>query len=54
MGNRHLTYGVVALVLQGLWDFLYRGERFWEAIFEVVHDEWGTVGVGRVSRDYPR
>lgn len=53
-GNRHLTYGVVALVLQGLWDFLYKGGRYVEAAFEVQDDQWGSVGIGKVSREAPR
>ncbi|KAL6716432.1 hypothetical protein ACLMJK_005999 [Lecanora helva] len=52
-GNKHLTYGVVANVLQGLWDFLYRGGREGEAVFEVVDEVWGTVGVGKVTRERP-
>jgi hypothetical protein len=49
-----MTYGVVALVLQGLWDFLYKGGRYVEAAFEVQDDQWGSVGIGRVSREAPR
>ena len=52
-GNKFLTYGVVANVLQGLWDYLYKGGRFKEACFEVQDDVHGTVGVGRVTRNLP-
>ncbi len=52
-GNKHLTYGIVANVLQGLWDYLYKGGRWRDAVFEVQDEEWGTVGVGRVSQRLP-
>lgn len=49
----HLTYGIVEIVLQGLWEFLYMGERFVETAFEVLDDQWGLVGVGKVSSVRP-
>lgn len=52
-GYQHLTYGIVSDVLQGLWLYLYRGERFTTAIFEVADDQFGSVGVGKVSEQRP-
>ena len=49
----HLTYGVVENVLQGLWEFLYMGNRFVEAAFEVIDDHWGLVGLGKVTTERP-
>lgn len=49
----HLTYGIVENVLQGLWEFLYRGDRFVEAAFEVIDDQWGLVGLGKVTTKRP-
>ena len=45
----HLTCGMVANLLQGLWNYLYREGRFFGVIFEVNDDVWGVVGVGKVS-----
>lgn len=45
----HLTCGMVANLLQGLWEYLYREERFHGVIFEVIDDVWGAVGVGKIS-----
>ncbi len=44
--HRHLTYGTVLNVLQGLWQCLYRDGRFTEVRFQVEDERWGTVGVG--------
>lgn len=49
----HLTYGIVENVLQGLWEFLYRGNRLVEVAFEVIDDQWGLVGLGKVSTVRP-
>lgn len=49
----HLTYGIVENVLQGLWEFLYRGDRLVEAAFEVLDERWGLVGVGKVTVERP-
>lgn len=40
-------------MLQGLWEFLYRGDRFVEVAFEVLDDQWGLVGLGKVSSVRP-
>lgn len=40
-------------MLQGLWEFLYRGSRFVEAAFQVMDDQWGVVGLGKVSSARP-
>lgn len=52
-GYPHLTYGIVMDVLQGLWLYLYRGGRFAMALFEVADDQFGSVGVGKVSPERP-
>lgn len=48
-----LTYGIVDEVLQGLWLFMYRGERFFQAVFEIKTDQFGTVGIGKLQRNRP-
>lgn len=40
-------------MLQGLWEFLYRGNRLVEVAFEVIDDQWGLVGLGKVSTVRP-
>ena len=40
-------------VLQGLWLYLYRGDRFHMAVFEVRDDQLGTVGIGRITPERP-
>ena len=52
-GSRLLTYGIVYEVLQGLWLFMYRGERFMQAVFEIKTDQFGTVGIGKLQADRP-
>ncbi len=52
-GYNHLTCGMLADVLQGIWLFLYRGDRSRSTLFEVHDDTWGRVGVGKVTRDRP-
>lgn len=47
--HRHLTYGTVLNVLQGLWLFLYRDGRFTEVRFQVEDERWGIVGVGSLG-----
>ena len=49
----HLTYGVVMNVLQGLWLYLYRADRFHQAVFEVRDDQFGTVGIGKITPKRP-
>ncbi|KAF6223222.1 hypothetical protein HO133_000064 [Letharia lupina] len=53
IGYHHLTYGIVMNVLQGLWLYLYRAGRFQMAAFEVRDDQFGTVGVGKITPDRP-
>ncbi|CAF9909957.1 MAG: hypothetical protein ALECFALPRED_006118 [Alectoria fallacina] len=53
IGYHHLTYGIVMNVLQGLWLYLYRADRFQVAMFEVRDDQFGTVGIGKVTPDRP-
>lgn len=48
-GSKILTYGMVEDVLQGLWLFLYREERFVMAVFEVRADQYGIVGIGKIQ-----
>lgn len=38
-------------MLQGLFEYLYRGERLMTAVFEVRDDSFGVVGVGRVTAE---
>lgn len=40
-------------VLQGLWLYLYRGGRFQTAVFEVRDDQFGTVGIGKITPERP-
>ncbi len=40
-------------VLQGLWLYLYREERFVTAVFEVRDDQFGTVGIGKITPERP-
>ena len=49
----HLTYGMIADSLQGIWIYMYRGYRLVGAIFEVNDDTWGIVGVGKISVNRP-
>ncbi|KAM0797638.1 hypothetical protein BDR22DRAFT_892067 [Usnea florida] len=53
MDSHHLTYGIVMNVLQGLWLYLYRAGRYQGAVFEVRDDQFGTVGVGRITDERP-
>ena len=50
---KHLTYGMVDNVLKGIWEFMYRGERFVEANFEVFDEQLGVVGSGLIERGFP-
>jgi len=36
-------------VLQGLWFYLYMGGRFSTCVFEVRDDQFGSVGIGRIT-----
>ncbi|KAL6718184.1 hypothetical protein ACLMJK_004272 [Lecanora helva] len=47
--QKRLTYGMLDDALKGVWEFLYRGERFQTADFFIAHDEKGMVGYGRVD-----
>ena len=49
----HLTYGMIADSLQGIWNYMYRGGRLVGAIFEVNDDTLGVVGVGKISVSRP-
>ncbi|KAL2052890.1 hypothetical protein ABVK25_006830 [Lepraria finkii] len=49
----HLTYGMIADSLQGMWNYMYRGDRLIGAVFEVNDDTWGVVGVGKISVSRP-
>lgn len=49
----HLTYGMIADSLQGMWNYMYRGDRLLGAVFEVNDDTWGVVGVGKISVSRP-
>lgn len=51
--RKRLTYGMVNTALTGIFDVLYRKERFVGADFFVVNDEFGRVGVAIVSRNRP-
>lgn len=51
--RKRLTYGMVNNALTGIFDVLYRKERFVGAEFFVVDDEFGRVGVGIVSGNKP-
>lgn len=52
-GRKRLTYGMLNSALTGIFDVLYRKERFVGAEFFVVDDELGRVGIGMVNRDRP-
>ena len=51
--RKRLTYGMLNNALTGIFDVLYRAERFVGADFYVVDDEFGQVGIGMVSRNRP-
>lgn len=51
--QKRLTYGMVDNVLKGIWERLYRGERFQCADFYVTDDALGDVGFGRLLRESP-
>ncbi|KAG6986693.1 hypothetical protein G7Y79_00074g098900 [Physcia stellaris] len=53
LNTKLLTYGMVEDVLQGLWLFLYREERFVGAVFEVGTDQYGIVGIGKIQPHRP-
>ena len=53
MGSHLLTYGIVDEVLQGLWVFMYRGDRFITAVFEIRTDQFGVVGIGKLQAERP-
>ena len=52
-GRKRLKYGMLDISLTGIFDVLYREERFVSAEFFVVDDEFGRVGVGIVNRNRP-
>lgn len=53
-GRKRLTYGMLNNALTGIFDVLYRTERFVGAEFFIVDDELGEVGIGMVNIDRPR
>ena len=53
MFSQLLTYGTVYDVLQGLWLFMYRGERYMMGVFEVRDDQYGVVGIGKIQPTRP-
>lgn len=53
IGYHHLTYGIVMNVLNGLWWYLYRAGRYQLAVFEVRDDQFGTVGIGKITPERP-
>lgn len=53
MGSQLLTYGTVYNVLQGLWLYMYRGERYMMGVFEVRDDQFGVVGIGKIQSTRP-
>ena len=50
---KRLTYGMLEAALRGMFDVLWREERYLSADFYVRDDTLGTVGIGRVSRKRP-
>lgn len=36
-------------VLQGLWLYLYMGGRYATCLFEVWDDQFGSVGIGKIT-----
>lgn len=50
---KRLTYGMVESVLTGVFDVLYRGDRYVGANILIVHDYMGMVGFGRVTKNRP-
>lgn len=41
-----VTRGIVASAMQGFWDMLVGGARFWACRFEIWDRRWGHVGEG--------
>ena len=49
--NEHCTVGVLANVLQGLWNVLFVGGRFSGATVGIFDDTWAFVGIAMVVSD---
>ena len=50
---RHLTYRMVENVLKGLWDFVYRREKYATVHMLVKDDELGVVGIAALTQTRP-
>jgi len=48
-GTKLMTYGIVYNVLEGLRLWLYMDRVDKAAVFEVRHEEFGAIGIGRIS-----
>ena len=48
---KRLTYGMLEAALRGMFDVLWREERYLSADFYIRDDTHGTVGIGRVARE---
>ena len=51
--QRQLTYRMVENVLKGLWDFVYRREKFVSAHILVTDDVFGVVGAALLKEGRP-
>ena len=47
-GYQHLTYGILMEVLQGLWTYCFIQKRHQVALFQVMDDQFGVIGIGRL------
>lgn len=52
-GTKLLTYGIVYNVLEGLRLWLYMDKIDKAAVFEVRHEQFGAIGMGRISPHPP-
>lgn len=54
LGNpRRLTYRMVESVMKGVWDHIYKRERYVSAHMIVKDDELGVVGIAGISEKRP-
>ena len=51
--QRQLTYRMVENVLKGLWDFVYRREKYVSAHILVDDDVFGIVGAAVLTKGRP-
>ena len=51
---RRLTYRMVENVMKGVWDHIYRQERYISVHMIVKDDELGVVGIAGISKERPK